>query len=109
WKALRANLGYLGVVTRVGLRVEPSFNLRTDISWYSAATLVTDGPYEHVKGCDFGQQIWFPGSEQVMAMCGHRTDDAIEPGVENQALKVVQPSIPAIPGLPALDVNSTVG
>jgi hypothetical protein len=91
WKALRANLGYLGVVTRLRLAVEPAFRLKVSMRWTSADALLKPGaPYNLIAGCDWGQMVWFPrrgeADAPLLVLCGKKTEDPEQAGVENRLL-----------------------
>ncbi len=78
WKAVRANLGFLGVVVQVRLALEAAFNLHAKTRWMSAKDLLAGGaPHSLVAGCDFGEMVWFPhqGSDDapVMVICETKT------------------------------------
>jgi FAD binding domain len=78
WKALRCNLGFLGVAVQIRLKVEPAFNLRVKIQWTTADTLLNAvKPQDLVVGCDYGQMVWFPrggdADAPVLIFRGHRT------------------------------------
>jgi FAD/FMN-containing dehydrogenase len=94
WKALRANLGYLGAVVRLKLRVEPKFNLEVSVTLHhgSDKLLEAGGPFKLVEGCDWGQIMWFPQANspdfaRVFVMCGKRTDKPATPGAESRLFK----------------------
>jgi hypothetical protein len=81
WKAVRANLGYLGVVVQVRLSVEPRFFLRATTKWITAADLLAPGaPLSHIAPCDWGEMVWFPSQGRddapVMAICATKTNDS---------------------------------
>lgn len=71
WKALNTNLGLLGVVLNVRLRIREQFALKTKIDFFDEDQLLTkQGNWNLIKYCDFGQMIWFPGSKTVFRTCG---------------------------------------
>lgn len=75
WRALITHLGVFGVVTQVGLTVEPAFNLDTQITALDEADLLdTDAPLSVLAGCDFGQVNWFPHERKLWRWCGKRTN-----------------------------------
>jgi hypothetical protein len=86
WKALSGNLGMLGVVTRVGLEVEPRFNLDVKTDFMSDDVLWNKGVESLVGGCDWGQLVWLPRAEKVMRMCGMHTLEEPQPGASNSLL-----------------------
>ncbi|MCU1282335.1 MAG: uncharacterized protein JWM53_5881, partial [bacterium] len=80
WRALSANLGMLGVVTRVGLEVEPRFNLDVKTDFMSDDVLWKKGVETLVGGCDWGQLVWLPRAGKVMRMCGMHSLEETQPG-----------------------------
>jgi FAD/FMN-containing dehydrogenase len=96
WKALRCNLGFLGVIVQLRLLVEPAFNLRVKVSWTTADELLAaSSPQDLLKGCDWGQMVWFPsagsGDAPVAVFQGHKTSDEADLSVDNRLL---HPTIP---------------
>ena len=88
WKALTANLGFLGVVTKLRIAIEPTFNLKvtTRVTRTSNRLFEPGAPYSLLDGCDWGQIVWFPMAGNyagkgwwdrepgaVVALCGNRT------------------------------------
>jgi hypothetical protein len=87
WHAIRANMGALGIVTRVRLRIEPEFNLDVTIDFESDSDLLADGGLQRIAGgCDWGQLLWFPRHGQYMRMCGVRTTKSADRDAENTLL-----------------------
>ncbi|HEX6244982.1 MAG TPA: FAD-binding protein, partial [Polyangiales bacterium] len=71
WRALQTHLGLLGVVTEVGLYVEPAFDLDTALSVLDEAELLQgEGALKLLEGCDFGQINWFPHQHKALRWCG---------------------------------------
>lgn len=92
WKALRANLGYLGVVVRLRLRVDPAFNLEVSMTTYRGTNELFKDPFKLVEGCDWGQIMWFPQATapalgHVFVMCGRKTDKPVVEGAESRLFK----------------------
>ncbi len=86
WRALSANVGMLGVVTRVGLRVEPRFNLDVNVDFSSDDVLWKKGVEALVGDCDWGQLVWLPRAGKVMRVCGMHTLQETQPGANNSLL-----------------------
>ena len=87
WLALATNLGALGVVTRVRLRVWEQFNVRLDVSYHCEGELLADhGTTDLLSDCDFGQLNWFPRANRVIKTCGVSTHDYAPPGMANSLL-----------------------
>jgi hypothetical protein len=79
WMALRTNLGLLGVVARLRLKLEPQFNMKVDVLYVSEADFVADGGVARtVEQCDYVFLNWFPGQDQVQYLCGTRTNDPVD-------------------------------
>lgn len=74
WGALASNLGLLGVITELGLEVEPAFNLDMQIDVIEQGTLLdAESPLALLKDCDFGEMNWFPGQQKALRWCGKAT------------------------------------
>ncbi len=86
WRALSANVGMLGVVTRIGLEVERRFNLDVVTDFMGDDVLWKKGVDGLVGDCDWGQLVWLPRAARVMRMCGTRTLAEPEPGANNSLL-----------------------
>jgi D-arabinono-1,4-lactone oxidase/FAD binding domain-containing protein len=86
WRALSGNVGMLGVVTRVGLEVEPRFNLDVTTDFSDDSVLWKKGVETLVGGCDWGQLVWLPRAGKVMRMCGMHSLAETEPGASNSLL-----------------------
>jgi hypothetical protein len=86
FRALAGNVGMLGVVTRVGLRVEPRFNLDVKVDFSGDDVLWKRGVETLVGDCDFGQLVWLPRAGRVMRVCGAQTLGETEPGANNSLL-----------------------
>ncbi len=66
WKALKANLGLLGYVARIRLKLEPQFRMNVQVLTMDEATFVADGGVEAAVGqCDYVFLSWYP----VMIWC----------------------------------------
>jgi FAD/FMN-containing dehydrogenase len=74
FKAAKANLGRLGVVVQMRLKVRPQFNLDTRITFESEDKIVNGrNAVDLIRKCDFGQILWYPNSKKIMKMCGYET------------------------------------
>lgn len=84
WKALNANLGLLGVVLNLRLKVRDQFALKTKVDSFKDELLLSKvGNWNLIKDCDFGQMVWFPGAKTVFRTCGHEAPLAtarLDPG-----------------------------
>lgn len=87
WRALTANAGMLGMVTRLRLAIEPQFRLRVQVSFHDEAALFqSGGALAQVASCDFGQINWFPRTKKYMRTCGTVTTASAVSGAENVLL-----------------------
>ncbi|MGI9274035.1 MAG: FAD-binding protein [Endozoicomonas sp.] len=87
WKALKTNLGLLGFVARIRLKVEPQSNMRMEVRYVDEDTFVNSptGVADAVADCDYVFLNWFPGQDNVQYLCGNRTTDAADsPYAQNQ-------------------------
>jgi FAD binding domain/D-arabinono-1,4-lactone oxidase len=86
FRALGASLGMLGIVTRVGLRTEPRFNLDVRVEFDDDGVLWKKGVEKLVGDCDWGQLVWLPRAGKVMRVCGMRTMEEAQPQASNSLL-----------------------
>jgi FAD/FMN-containing dehydrogenase len=95
WRALRANLGALGMMTTIRLAVRPRFNLHMRLDTYPESALLAPGGLASLaQGCDYFMALWFPGplTKQVIRFCGVETN---EPVTNPKAANIlVAPNIP---------------
>lgn len=86
WKALKTNLGLLGVAVRVRLKLENQFNLHVEAKTVSEASFVAaNGVANAVAGCDYVFLTWFPGQDTVQYLCGTRTNGPVDsPHAQNR-------------------------
>ncbi len=73
FRALAASVGMLGIVTKIGLRTEPRFNLDVKVDFADSHALFADGVEALVGGCDWGQLVYLPRADKVMRVCGQKT------------------------------------
>lgn len=93
WRALRANLGALGMMTNIRLAVRPRFNLDMRVDTYSESALLQPGGLASLSaGCSQFALLWFPGpyTESLIRLCGHETT---EPAVPTAANVLINPDI----------------
>jgi hypothetical protein len=90
-RAHRASLGLLGIMTKVSLRIQKSFNLDVRISYHHEKEILQKGLINSVKDCDYGQLNWFPGMKKYMKTCGTKTNLKAHAGAHNELLK---PKVP---------------
>lgn len=87
WKALKTNLGLLGFVARLRLRLEPQFNMRLEVKYTDENTFVNSpsGVADTVASCDYVFLNWFPGHDTVQYLCGTRTGNTVDsPNAQNR-------------------------
>lgn len=80
WRALRTNLGLLGVVVKLRLAVEPQFNMNVQVLSVTEDQFVNSptGVADTVSSCDYVFLTWFPGQDTVRYLCGNRTNNAVD-------------------------------
>lgn len=95
WRALRGNLGLLGILTRVRLEVRPRYNLATEIREYDASLLFNgDAFLKAAAGCDFLFAHYMRGMGKVYFTCGNETSEAeSQQGFANTLFLPPSPSI----------------
>jgi FAD/FMN-containing dehydrogenase len=87
WRALRANLGSLGMVTKVRLAVVPDYNLRVHVRFDRDYLLWKQGGVESLmKGCKWGQIHWFPRAARMVHLCGEREAGPVDREAANVLL-----------------------
>jgi FAD/FMN-containing dehydrogenase len=92
-KALRANLGMLGIVVQIRLSVKPQFNLKVQVTQGPQDSLMKkDGLWQQVSSCDYGMINWFPNSGRFIKTCGIETPNPVDRNASNVLLR---PSIPS--------------
>ena len=107
WRALKTNLGLLGIVVRLRVALESQFNLRLEVRYQSEAVFVADGGVAAtVAGCDYVFLTWFPGQNLVQYLCGTRdATSSVVPTAQNQ---LFTPNISALEeafAVPALQLG----
>lgn len=108
FRALAASMGLLGVVTRIGFRTEPRFNLKLEVAFDQEKVILQKPVEAAVDGCHFGQIVWFPRANRIMRVCGKRTRDEAENGASSVLLmpKATQTEVDLFRGLMELTINS---
>lgn len=92
FKAVTANLGMLGVVVQLKLRVQRQFNLRIHTSYDDDFTLFgKKGLEKEISSCDYGLISWFPHSRKMMKICGVKTAEKEHLGAQNVLLNPFVP------------------
>lgn len=93
FKAMTANLGLLGIITKVKLRIQKSFNLEVRVTYHHENKILNsdNGIFNIVKDCDYGQLNWFPGTRKFAKTCGKKTSLKRHAWANNVLL---QPKVP---------------
>lgn len=90
WKAYTTHLGYLGVITRVRLEVQPATNTHVKITFHEEDELFENNKkgsvYNDIKDCDYGQYNWFPSLNKYLRTCGKTTTASGEAGANNRLI-----------------------
>jgi UDP-N-acetylenolpyruvoylglucosamine reductase len=93
WRSLQANLGVLGIITRVGLYLDPAINLDTQVDFLDEDALFgAEGILGLIRGCDWAEMNWFPGQKKVVRWCARETKAPADPNAHNVLL---DPGVPA--------------
>lgn len=91
FNALRTNLGMLGAVVQIRLKIQPQFNLHVHVSYESDQNLLSGNILDTMSPCDFGLINWFPETGRVVRTCGNETSEKADSGAQNA---ILEPSIP---------------
>lgn len=80
WKALKTNLGLLGFVARLRLKLEPQFNMHVEVKYTDENSFVNSatGVADTVAACDYVFLNWFPGQDSVQYLCGTRSNNSVD-------------------------------
>jgi FAD/FMN-containing dehydrogenase len=88
WEAARANLGLMGVMTRIRLRIRPHVNLRVVEDELPEQSLFdVQDPVDLVRGCDYAQFLWAPTLSRLRRICGKETLAPADPHATNAFLE----------------------
>lgn len=87
-KAARVNLGLLGFVHKIQLRVVPDFNIRFTNQALEGATalLSTPGKVNWGRAADTEYHYWFPALDRSVKVSGDITKDPVMPGAKSVVL-----------------------
>ncbi|MBI2519841.1 MAG: FAD-binding protein [Bdellovibrio sp.] len=89
WRALRANLGMLGVVVDLRLRIREQYNLHTSITFKKEKLLFQEnGLKKLISKCDHARVHWFPKGGTLMQVCGNETNRSVDRGAESTLINV---------------------
>ncbi len=93
FKALRANLGMLGAVVRIRLRIFPQFNLHVHVTYGQDKEMIRgNGVLSAIRNCDYGQIHWFPHAKKYVKTCGNKTYELPDKNANNTLLSPPIPS-----------------
>lgn len=67
-KAVRINIGFLGVVTDVTVKIVPNFKAKMEISGHDEDILFSDTATEMARQADYMEYLWFPTVRRVIAL-----------------------------------------
>lgn len=92
WRSLRANIGLLGLVTGVRIKVIPQFNIDMKVTTHSENELIQNNGFKKLtQGCDYVFGRWSPEGKKVMILCGAKTD---APAREQASNELFNPDVP---------------
>ncbi len=107
YKALRVNLGLLGVVVQIRLKIEPQFNLHLKVKYARDSDLFCKwGTLSRMKQCDYGHIHWFPQSRRLIETCAMKTHEIETPGAEDIWLNPQIPNLLVKPYKTALQLGA---
>jgi len=90
WKAATANLGLLGVMTRLRIKIRDEKSLHMVASIRPEAEIfAADDPIDLVKTCDYGQFWWNPVAKTFLHVCGQETTAAANPSADNALNEII--------------------
>jgi FAD/FMN-containing dehydrogenase len=93
WRALRGDLGMLGMTVRLRLRVREQFNVRQRILSFSGAELFRPGGMRAIAdGCEYIFATYFNSVDRLDVTCGRETDDP--PAAEDARMTLFIPDLP---------------
>lgn len=86
WRAVSCSLGVFGVMTKITLRLAPTFRVRVRQEHIDMARAVDEMPAV-LRAHDYAQHFWFPGRRQVIVQTCDRTDAPRTLGPAHHAVK----------------------
>lgn len=90
WRALRAHLGALGIVTKIRLEVRPRYNMAMKIIEHNDGILFSGGGkfLDAVRSCPFVFLHYVRGKKKVYLTCGAESaEEQTHPDLENALFK----------------------
>lgn len=93
WRALRGDLGMLGMTVRLRLRVREQFNVRQRILSFSGAELFRPGGMKTIAdGCEYIFATYFHSVDRLDVTCGRETADP--PTADDARMTLFIPDLP---------------
>ncbi|MFI5390653.1 MAG: FAD-binding protein [Bacteriovoracales bacterium] len=87
FKAIKVNLGLLGVITEFRLKIRPQFNMEVKTTYLDEEDLWENGGVQKLyKGCDWIHLHWFPRVQEVMKSCGKVVKKPAMKGATNKLI-----------------------
>lgn len=84
WKAATANIGLLGIMTRLRLKIRDEMSLHMVSSIRPEEEIfAAKDPIDLVQDCDYGQFWWNPVAKSFLHVCGRETSAAPNPTADN--------------------------
>ncbi|MFW7378458.1 MAG: FAD-binding protein [Oligoflexus sp.] len=84
WRAATANLGLLGVMTKIRLKVRPEVTLHMRAEVRAEEELFAAGdPIDIIDDCDYGQMWWNPVAKKFLWICGQESDQQPDLSADN--------------------------
>jgi FAD/FMN-containing dehydrogenase len=94
WQAATANLGLLGVMTKIRLRVRPEKALAMQAEIRGESELLNaHDPLDLLNGCDYGQIWWNPVAKTFLWVCGQPTDNPPDLTADNALTEVLNKTL----------------
>jgi FAD/FMN-containing dehydrogenase len=94
FKALRANLGTLGVMVKLKLEIQPQFNLHMKVESDSEQMIFKGKDLEGwLQSCDYSHLFWFPHAGRVTRVCGKETQRREDPSATSALLELELPGL----------------
>jgi len=96
WRALTTNLGLLGPMVKLGVRVRDQFKLKADIRFHDEVDLLAEGGLEGIiEDCSFSFIQWFPDSANnyLTNTCAFETDEPVDS--ESTMMALFTPDMPS--------------
>jgi hypothetical protein len=87
FKAIRVNLGLLGIITEIRLKIVPQFKLEVQTTYLDDEKLFKNKTFHSLyEECDWVQLHWFPNAESLMRSCGKISFKPVDEGASNKLI-----------------------